>query len=98
MKPLVFFDFKETESGESVTIEKEKLQKILDQVYEAGVADGKTVRTMPWVDTNIHPKGGISYDHLGPCINSTTVSPVPGSGLQPRTSTVLLSDHDEHDK
>ena len=96
MKPLVFFDFKETESGDSVTIEKEKLQKILDQVYEAGVADGKTVRTMPWVDSNIHPKGDIVYDHLGPCINSTTVSPVPKSAF-PKAETVLLS-HGEHDK
>ena len=81
MKPLVFFDFKETESGDSVTIEKEKLQKILDQVYEAGLADGKSTLIMPRVDTDIHPKGGITYDHLGPCINSTAASPVPKTAL-----------------
>ena len=81
MKPLVFFDFKETESGDSVTIEKEKLQKILDQVYEAGVADGRSTQVMPRVDTGIYPKEGITYDHLGPCINSTSASPVPKTAL-----------------
>ena len=91
MKPLVFFDFKETESGDSVTIEKEKLQKILDQVYDAGVADGKSVRVMPWVDTNTYPKGGITYDHFGPCINATTVSAFPKAGE-------AFMSHDEHDK
>lgn len=81
MKPLVFFDFKETESGDSVTIEKEKLQKILDQVYEAGVSDGRSTLLMPRVDTDIHSKGGITYDHLGPCISSTAASPVPKTAL-----------------
>lgn len=96
MKPLVFFDFKETESGDSVTIEKEKLQKILDQVYEAGLADGKNTLVMPRVDTGIYPKGDITYDHLGPCISLTAASPVPKTALFKQETTI--PSHSEHDK
>lgn len=41
MKPLVYFDFKEHEqNSEFVVVEKNRLKKILDEVYQAGYDDG----------------------------------------------------------
>lgn len=40
MKPLVYFDFVEMENNK-VMVDKERLKKILDEVYQAGYEDGK---------------------------------------------------------
>lgn len=40
MKPLVYFDFVEMENNK-VMVDKERLRKILDEVYQAGYEDGQ---------------------------------------------------------
>lgn len=40
MKPIIYFDFKETEVKTAVVIDKTRLKEILGEVYQAGVADG----------------------------------------------------------
>ena len=41
MKPMVYFDFKEcNDDKNSVVITKERLKEILNEVYQAGYADG----------------------------------------------------------
>jgi len=51
MKPLVYFDFKEINDGE-VAINKNRLQEILEEVYQAGYMDGNNnknfITTTPW--------------------------------------------------
>ncbi len=51
MKPLVYFDFKELNNGE-VAINKNRLQEILEEVYQTGYTDGTNCRpyitTTPW--------------------------------------------------
>ena len=39
-KPIIYFDFKETEDKTAVVIDKTRLKEILGEVYQAGVADG----------------------------------------------------------
>ena len=43
MKPLVFYDFTPAinDQNNSVTIKKHRLEEILQEVYDAGVEDGK---------------------------------------------------------
>lgn len=53
MKPIVFYDFY-TIGINKVTVEKDKLNKLLDDVYNAGLEDGKNmagIMYMP-IDTN----------------------------------------------
>lgn len=46
MKPLVYFDFKESNDENYVIVRKDKLQNILEEVYQAGYNDGiKIVKT-----------------------------------------------------
>lgn len=48
MKPLIYFDFKETddENYVIVSVRKDRLQNILEEAYQAGYNDGfKTVKT-----------------------------------------------------
>lgn len=51
MKPLVYFDFKEVNDRE-VAINKNRLQEILEEVYQAGYTDGSNckpyITTTPW--------------------------------------------------
>lgn len=54
MKPLVYFDFAEYDSDKNlVLVEKKRLQEILEEVYNAGFADGnngkQTIATTPYV-------------------------------------------------
>ncbi|WP_024347425.1 hypothetical protein [Lacrimispora indolis] len=54
MKPLVYFDFEEYDNDKNlVLVEKKRLQEILEEVYNAGFADGnngsQTVTTTPYV-------------------------------------------------
>ena len=44
MKPLVYFDF-ESFSDKDVIIGKERLQEILEEVYQAGYEDGKNSKS-----------------------------------------------------
>lgn len=41
MKPIIYFDFKETEDKTAVVIDKTRLKEILGEVYQAGVEDGR---------------------------------------------------------
>ena len=46
MKPIVFYDFEKDEKFPgSVIINQETFEKLLDQVYQAGVEDGKREKT-----------------------------------------------------
>lgn len=46
MKPLIYFDFKETDDENYVIVRKDRLQNILEEAYQAGYNDGfKTVKT-----------------------------------------------------
>lgn len=54
MKPLVYFDFEEYDNDKNlVLVEKKRLQEILEEVYNAGFADGnngkQTITTTPYV-------------------------------------------------
>lgn len=54
MKPLVYFDFKEFDVDPNlVLIDKKRLQEILEEVYNAGFADGnkgnQTITSTPFV-------------------------------------------------
>lgn len=40
MKPLVYFDFKESVNSKEVVIDKDKLRKMIDEIYQAGYDDG----------------------------------------------------------
>lgn len=40
MKPLIYFDFKNTDDN-NVTINKNRLKEILDEIYNSGFEDGK---------------------------------------------------------
>ena len=40
MKPLVYFDFVEVENNK-LTIDKDRLREILDEIYYAGYTDGQ---------------------------------------------------------
>ena len=40
MKPIIYFDFKETEDKTAVVIDKTRLKEILNEVYHAGIEDG----------------------------------------------------------
>lgn len=43
MKPLIFFDFQKYENDNNfVVIDKERLKEILNEVYLAGVEDGRS--------------------------------------------------------
>lgn len=61
MKPLVYFDFKEATSSNSVIINKDKLKQIIDEVYSAGYEDGfkasKPRLTGSSLNDNAIPKG-----------------------------------------
>ena len=52
MKPLVFDDFEPAvnDPNNSVTIKKHRLEEILQEVYEAGVEDGKKDK-VTWTST-----------------------------------------------
>ena len=47
MKPLVYFDFVEMENNK-VMVDKERLRKILDEVYQAGYEDGQNAPKITW--------------------------------------------------
>lgn len=53
MKPLVFYDFTPAINNQnnSVTIKKHRLEEILQEVYEAGVEDGKKDKKVTWTST-----------------------------------------------
>lgn len=45
MKPLIYFDFKETDDENYVIVRKDRLQNILEEAYQAGYNDGIKVKT-----------------------------------------------------
>lgn len=57
MKPLIYYDFKPdvNDQNNSVTIKKHRLEEILQEVYNAGVEDGKNYKQSlsSWTPGNI---------------------------------------------
>lgn len=54
MKPLVYFDFEECSNKDSVIIRKDRLNEILNEVYQAGYEDGRKeypIPTYPYITT-----------------------------------------------
>ena len=41
MKPMIYFDFQETQDKIAVVIDKARLKEILNEIYNAGVEDGR---------------------------------------------------------
>ena len=77
MKPLVYFDFEEYDNDKNlVLVEKKRLQEILEEVYNAGFADGnngkQTITTTPYVY-----RGDTLYCSSEP----ETGRPAPKSGI-----------------
>lgn len=67
MKPLVYFDFEECSNKDSVIIRKDRLNEILDEVYQAGYEDGRKeypIPTYPYI-TRTSKKLTIDNDDLG---------------------------------
>ena len=54
MKPLVYFDFVEMENNK-VMVDKERLKKILDEVYQAGYEDGQNAPKITWNNREFEP-------------------------------------------
>ena len=55
MKPLVYIDFVETENNK-VMVDKERLRKILDEVYQAGYDDGRNApKITTWNSREFEP-------------------------------------------
>lgn len=55
MKPLIYYDFKECKDNkDSIVISKDKLNKIFDEINQAGYSDGYNsnkpyITTTPWI-------------------------------------------------
>ena len=93
MKPLVFYDFTPAinDQNNSVTIKKHRLEEILQEVYEAGVEDGKYKVTL----TSTPPGAPV------PLNVPPTVKEVPITFENPYTQTCAALDdvsRVEHDR
>lgn len=57
MKPLVYYDFEPAinDQNNSVTIKKHRLEEILQEVYNAGVEDGRNYKqsSLSWTPGNV---------------------------------------------
>lgn len=84
MKPLVFYDFTPAinDQNNSVTIKKHRLEEILQEVYEAGVEDGKYKVTLTST-----PPGAPAPLNVPP-----TVKEVPITFSNPYTQTCTALD------
>lgn len=55
MKPLVYFDFVEVENNK-LTIDKDRLREILDEIYYAGYTDGQnSPKITTWNNRGFEP-------------------------------------------
>ena len=93
MKPLVFYDFTPAinDQNNSVTIKKHRLEEILQEVYEAGVEDGKYKVTL----TSTPPGAPV------PLNVPPIVKEVPSTFSNPYTQTCAALDdvsRVEHDR
>ncbi len=55
MKPLIFYDFEPAvnDPNNSVTIKKHRLEEIFQEIYNAGVEDGKKDKQISWTPGNV---------------------------------------------
>ena len=67
MKPLVYFDFVEVENNK-VMVDKDRLKKILDEIYQAGYTDGQNA---PKITLNSRGFGPSNIDGTIMCGNET---------------------------
>ena len=99
MKPLVFYDFTPAinDQNNSVTIKKHRLEEILQEVYEAGVEDGKKDR-VTWTST---PRTSRTPETPVPLNVPPTVKEIPITFSNPYTQTCTALDdvsRVEHDR
>lgn len=80
MKPIVFYDFYLMDNNK-ITIEKEKLDKLLEDVYNAGLEDGKNMASMMRMPIDVNKlDGGTTYksndkiDLTHPKVSSQVIS------------------------
>lgn len=74
MKPLVYFDFVEVENNK-VMVGKDRLKKILDEIYQAGYTDGQNDPKITWNSREFEPN---KLNAIPVCSNETiraTVDP-----------------------
>ena len=80
MKPLVYFDFEEYDGDNNlVLIDKKRLQEILEEVYNAGFADGN--KSSP---VTVPTYGNLGYSFRGDevtCGDINTNTPVAKRGV-----------------
>lgn len=87
MKPLIYYDFKTINETE-VAIDKVKLKAILDEVYNAGFADGQAQIYKP-VTYDI---GYINQCKLNPAYGSiTSKKPIGGTISNISATTDMLN-------
>ena len=90
MKPLVFYDFEPAvnDPNNSVTIKKHRLEEILQEVYNAGVEDGKKDK-VTWTST---PRTSGTPGAPVPLNVPPTVKEVPITFSNPYTQTCTALD------
>ena len=96
MKPLIYYDFEPAvnDPNNSVTIKKHRLEEILQEVYNAGVEDGKKDR-ITWTPTQGALRSPV------PLNVPPTVKEVPITFKKPYTQTCATLDdvsRVEHDR
>ena len=96
MKPLIYYDFEPAVNNpnNSVTIKKHRLEEILQEVYNAGVEDGKKDK-ISWTPTIRTPGSPV------PLNVPPTVKEVPITFKKPYTQTCATLDdvsRVEHDR
>lgn len=89
MKPLVFYDFTPAinDQNNSVTIKKHRLEEILQEVYEAGVEDGKYKVTLTSTPRTSRTPGAPVPLNVSPAVKE-----VPNTFSNPYTQTCTALD------
>lgn len=89
MKPLVFYDFTPAinDQNNSVTIKKHRLEEILQEVYEAGVEDGKYKVTLTSTPCTSRTPGAPVPFNIPPAVKE-----VPNTFSNPYTQTCTALD------
>lgn len=90
MKPLVFYDFTPAvnDQNNSVTIKKHRLEEIFQEIYNAGVEDGKKGKTI-WTST---PRTSTPPGAPVPLNVPPIVKEVPNTFSNPYTQTCTALD------
>ncbi len=92
MKPLVFYDFEPAvnDPNNSITIKKNRLEEILQEVYDTGFKDGQKDK-ITWTPTPRTP-GTPNGSPAAPLNVPPTVSSIPITFVNPYTQTCATLD------